>query len=160
MMTSNVKPIPDGHHSIIPHIAVRGADQAIAFYKRAFGAKEVSRHPAPDGKSIMHAEVQIGDSRLFLNDEFPDMGCVSPLALNGTPVTIHLWTEDVDTVFNQAVAAGAQVAMPVTDMFWGDRYGQVTDPFGHRWSIATHVRTVSPEEMRQAAAAAFATSCA
>jgi uncharacterized glyoxalase superfamily protein PhnB len=155
-MVPNVKPIPEGHHHLVPHLVVRGAAQAIEFYTKAFGAKEVCRHTCPDSQAIMHAQLQIGDSRLFLNDEFPEMGCLSPQGLNGSPVTIHLWSEDVDATFNQAVAAGAQVAMPVTNQFWGDRYGMVIDPFGHRWSIGTHIRDVSPEEMMQTAAAAFA----
>jgi uncharacterized glyoxalase superfamily protein PhnB len=104
----------------------------------------------------MHAEVQIGDSRVHLNDEFPGMGATSPLALNGTPVTLHLWCEDVDAAFDQAVRAGAQVMMPLADQFWGDRYGILIDPFGHRWSLASHVKDLTPEQMRQAAAEAFA----
>ncbi len=155
-MANLVKRVPEGCHTVTPHLVVRGAAEAIAFYKKAFGARELSRHPGPDGKSIMHAEVQIGDSRLYLNDEFPAMGATSPLALNGTPVTIHLWVEDVDSVFNQAVQAGGQVLMPVADQFWGDRYGMLVDPFGHRWSVASHMRDMSPEELMKAAAAAFA----
>jgi uncharacterized glyoxalase superfamily protein PhnB len=154
-MANNGKRIPEGHHSIVPHLVVRGGAQAIEFYQRAFGAQELSRCTCPDSQAIMHAELQIGDSRLFLNDEFPEMGCQSPPSLNGSPVTLHLWSEDVDALFNQAIAAGAQVAMPVADQFWGDRYGMLIDPFGHRWSIATHVRDVPQEEMMQAAAAAF-----
>ncbi len=113
--------------------------------------------PDPKGK-LMHGEIKIGNSFVFLADEFPEMGCRSPLALGGTPVTIHLYVEDADAVFNQAVAAGAQVRMPPRDMFWGDRYGQVTDPFGHVWSIATHLEDVPPEEMAKRAQAAFANS--
>jgi PhnB protein len=154
-MAGNVKRVPDGYHTVMPHLVVRGAAKAIDFYKKAFGAKELRRHPGPDGQSIMHAELQIGDSRVFLNDEFPTMGAISPQALNGTPVTLHLQVEDVDGLFKQAVAAGAQVIMPVADQFWGDRYGQVADPFGHRWSMASHIRDLTPEQLKEAAAAAF-----
>jgi PhnB protein len=159
MDMATVKRVPEGMHTVTPHLAVRGAAKAIEFYKKAFGAKELNRHPVPNTDQIMHAEIQIGDSRIFLNDEFPDMGVVGPQALKGTPVTIHLQVEDVDSLFNQAVKAGATAAMPVTDMFWGDRYGVLTDPFGHKWSIGSHVRDVSPEEMAKAAAAAFSGQC-
>src|SRR5262245_32956153 len=155
-MANNGKWIPEGHHQIVPHIVVRGAAQAIAYYERAFGAEELCRHTDPNSNLVMHAEVRIGDSRLFLHDEFPQMGSLSPQGLNGTPVTIHLWVDDVDTVFDRAVQAGAQVIMPVSDQFWGDRFGMLTDPFGHRWSLATHLREVSPEELKQAAAGACA----
>jgi uncharacterized glyoxalase superfamily protein PhnB len=155
-MGQNGKWIPEGQHHLIPHITVRGAAQAMAFYQKAFGAKELRRHTCPGSEAVMHAAMQIGDSQLMLNDEFPEMGCLSPLGLNGSAVTLHLWVEDVDAVFNRAVEAGAQVAMPVADQFWGDRYGILIDPFGHRWSLATHVRDVPPEEMMKAAAAAFA----
>jgi uncharacterized glyoxalase superfamily protein PhnB len=155
-MAGPVKRVPQGFHTVTPHLVVRGASEAIEFYKKAFGARELHRAPGPDGKSIMHAEVQIGDSRIFLNDEYPDMGAVSPLALKGSPVTIHLYVEDADRVFQQAVQAGAKVAMPLADQFWGDRYGIVIDPFGHHWSIGSHVKDMTPEEMQKAAAAAFA----
>jgi PhnB protein len=155
-MTYNGKRIPEGHHSLVPHLAVRGAAQAIEFYKKAFGAKELRRAPGPDGKTLLHAEVQIGDSRIFLNDEYPEMGAISPQGLKGTPVTIHLQVEDVDSLYQQAVSAGAQVVMPLADQFWGDRYGMVTDPFGHQWSMASHVKDMTPEEMAKASAAAFA----
>jgi len=154
-MAGNKSRVPEGHHTITPHLVVKGATQAIDFYKKAFGAKELHRHAGPDGSSIMHAALQIGDSRLFLNDEFPGMGVTSPLAMGGTPVTIHLYVEDVDAVFGQAVQAGAQVVMPLADQFWGDRYGMVIDPFGHRWSIASQVQELTPEQLRKAAAAAF-----
>jgi uncharacterized glyoxalase superfamily protein PhnB len=153
-MTTAVKRIPEGCHTVSPHLAVRGAAQAIEFYKKAFGARELRRHPGPDGK-IMHAEVQIGDSRVYLNDEFPEMGSSAPPTLGGTPVTLHLWTEDVDAVFNQAVQAGAQVLMPLSDQFWGDRYGMVQDPFGHRWSLASHLQDPTPEQIAAAGAAAM-----
>ena len=149
-MAGPVKRVPQGFHTLTPHLVVRGAAEAIDFYKKAFGGRELSRAPGPDGKTVMHAEIQIGDSRIFLNDECPDMGVVSPLALKGSPVTLHLYVEDADTVAARAVRLGAKTTMPVTDMFWGDRYGQIEDPFGHRWSIATHIRDVAPAEMQKA----------
>jgi PhnB protein len=155
-MASKVRRVPEGLHTVTPHLVVRGAAQAIEFYKKAFGAKEQRRAPGPDGKTLLHAEVQIGDSRIFLNDEYPEMGAISPQGLKGTPVTIHLQVEDVDSLYQQAVSAGAQVVMPLADQFWGDRYGMVTDPFGHQWSMASHVKDMTPEEMAKASAAAFA----
>jgi PhnB protein len=155
-MKPPVKPVPDGYHTVTPHLVVRGATRAIDFYKRAFGAEELGRMPGPDGKSIVHAEIKIGDSILFLADEFPDMGARSPQQLGGTPCVINLYVEDVDAVFNRAVAAGAQASMPPADMFWGDRYGKLTDPFGHEWSVATHQEDVPPEEMTRRAQAFFA----
>ena len=143
---SKVKAIPDGMHSLTPHLVCRDAAAAIDFYGRAFGAIERFRLPAPNGK-IVHACVQIGDSQLFLVDEMPEHGAHGPQALKGTPVTIHLQVEDADAAFARAMRAGAMVTMPLADMFWGDRYGQVVDPFGHHWSIATHLREVSREEM-------------
>src|SRR5438132_10739396 len=124
-MTNRIKAIPEGFHTLTPHLIVKDASQAIEFYKKAFGAEELSRLPGPDGSSIMHAALQIGDSRLFLADEFPQMGARGPASIGGTPVTIHVYVEDVDAAFNQAVAAGAKVRMPLDDMFWGDRYGQI-----------------------------------
>lgn len=143
-MAAKVKPIPDGFHSITPGLVCKDAARAIDFYKKAFGAKERMRMPTPDGK-IGHAELQIGDSVLFLGDEFPQMGAVAPTGPQS--VSLFVYLEDVDTVFNRAVAAGAKVDMPVTDQFWGDRYGKLTDPFGHHWGLATHTEDVSPEEM-------------
>ena len=150
MTTPQVKPIPDTMHTITPHLVCAGAAEAIEFYRQAFGAVEHGRIPGPDGK-LMHAMIRIGDSPLMLVDEFPQWNSFGPKALKGTPVTIHLYVEDVDAVTAQAVAAGATVVMPVEDMFWGDRYGVVEDPFGHRWSVATHIRDASPEEIREAA---------
>ncbi|MEJ2592753.1 MAG: VOC family protein [Candidatus Thiodiazotropha sp.] len=150
MTTSQVKPIPETMHTITPHLVCAGAAEAIEFYKQAFGAVEHGRIPGPDGK-LMHAMIRIGDSPLMLVDEFPQWNSFGPKALKGTPVTIHLYVEDVDAVTAQAVAAGATVVMPVEDMFWGDRYGVVEDPFGHRWSVATHIRDASPEEIRAVA---------
>jgi PhnB protein len=149
-----VKPIPDGFHTITPHIVVQGAAKAIDFYKAAFAAEELSRHPTPDGK-IMHALLKIGDTMLMLNDEFPQMGAKGPKSIGGTPVTLHMYVQDADKSFNRAVQAGATVTMPIADMFWGDRYGIVTDPFGHSWSIATHKQDLTPEQMKKAGEAAF-----
>lgn len=150
MTTPQVKPIPDTMHSVTPHLICEGAADAIEFYKQAFGAVEVGRIPGPDGK-LMHAMIRIGDSHVMLVDEFPQWNSFGPKALKGTPVTIHLYVEDVDAVVGEARAAGAKEVMPVEDMFWGDRYGVVEDPFGHRWSVATHIRDASPEEIRAAA---------
>jgi PhnB protein len=149
MTSAKVKPIPDGMHSVTPHLVCAGAADAIAFYEKAFGAVETVRMPDPQGK-IMHAAVRIGDSTIMLADEFPDFGSFGPKALKGSPVVIHLYVDNADEFAARAVAAGARMTMPVSEMFWGDRYGQLEDPFGHRWSVATHVREVSPEEMRQA----------
>ncbi len=138
------QPIPAGTPSVVPRLVVRGGNAAIDFYKRAFGALEVRRMPGSDAQTVMHAELQIGNARLYLADEFPGMGARSPLALKGSPVVIDLWFADVDAAFARAVGAGARVTMPLADMFWGDRYGQVKDPFGH-----------SSEQRMQRAAAAF-----
>lgn len=151
-----VKAIPDGFHAITPHMVIKGAADAIDYYKKAFGATEIMRMPAPDGKRLMHAEIMIGGSILMLSDEFPEYGGgKSPVSLGGTCVTINLYVDDCDGVFNRAVAAGATVKMPPTDMFWGDRYGQVVDPFGHVWALATHKEDLTPEQIGQRAAAAF-----
>ncbi len=158
-MLGNVNPIPEGHHTITPHLIVRNCGKAIEFYSKAFGARELFRIPGPDG-SVMHAELQIGNSIIYMCEECPDMEAVSPQALNGSPVTIHLYVENVDTAFKKATNAGAEVVMPLSDMFWGDRYGKVTDPFGHHWSLATHVEDVPPQELEQRAAAAMSGSCA
>lgn len=147
--------IPEGYHTVTPHLVVENAAEAIEFYKRAFGAQELCRMPAPDGKRLFHAELQIGDSRLMLCDAFPEYGSPGPKALGGSPITLHLYVDNVDVAFDRALQAGATVAMPLEDMFWGDRYGKLVDPYGHHWSLATHVRDVSPEEMKQAAEAAF-----
>ena len=149
MTGAAVTPIPQGMHSLSPHLVCAGAAQAIEFYKSAFNAVEQGRMPGPDGK-LMHAAVKIGDSTLMLVDEMLEYGAKSPKTLNGSPVTIHLYVEDADATFARAVAAGAKVTMPLADQFWGDRYGQIEDPFGHKWSIATHQRDVTPEEMREA----------
>ena len=153
-MAGKVKRIRDGCHTVAPHLVVSDSLRAIEFYKKAFGAEELCCHAGPGGK-IMHAEVRIGDSRVFLNDEFPGM-CRSPQSLGGTPVTIHLAVEDVDRLYRQALDAGAQVLMPLADQFWGDRYGIVTDPFGHQWSMASHLKDMTEEEIKKAGEAHFA----
>lgn len=134
-----VRPIPEGYHTLTPSLTLHDAATAIEFYVRAFGAKELSRALAPDGKKIWHAELQIGDSRLMLNDEFPEMGSRSARSLGGAPVTLWMYVEDADALFERAVAAGATATMPVGDMFWGDRMGMLLDPFGQAWGIATRV---------------------
>lgn len=144
-----VKPIPDDMHSVTPHLVCAGAVGAIEFYKKAFNAVEAGRLPGPQGK-LMHAMIRIGDSPVMLVDEMPEWGSFGPKSLRGSPVTIHLYVEDVDAVVARALAAGAKITMPVADMFWGDRYGKLEDPFGHHWSVATHIRDVSPAEMQQA----------
>ena len=146
-----VQPIPEGYHSITPYLVVNGAAEAIEFYKRAFGAIEIDRSPTPDGNKIMNASIQIGDSRIMLNDEFPEFGCKGPVTLGGTAVTLHLYVEDADAVFEQAVAAGSTITMPISDAFWGDRYGCVTDPFGHSWGIATRKRIMTADDLKQLA---------
>jgi PhnB protein len=147
-------PIPKGYHVVTPSIVVRGASEAIEFYKKAFGARELNRMPGPDGK-IMHAEIRIGDSIVMLSDEYPQMGSVSPLGSSGIVSSLLIYTRDADALFNQAIAAGAKVSMPLADMFWGDRYGRVRDPFGHDWQIATHKEDLTPKEMAKRAAAAM-----
>ncbi len=151
-MKNKVKPIPDGYHTATPYLTIRGAVAAIEFYKRAFGAKELFQMPGPDGK-IMHAEIRIGDSNIMLADESAATGTQSPQALNGTAASVFLYVEDVDATFKQAVKAGAKETMPVQDMFWGDRFGKLTDPFGHKWMLATHIEDVTPAEMEKRTAA-------
>jgi PhnB protein len=148
-----VKPIPEGYHSVTPYLIIHGAADAIEFYKKAFGATELFRFPAPDGK-IGHAEIKIGDSPIMLADEFAEMGYKGPETPGGSPVSIMLYVEDVDTVFNRAVEAGASVKEALQDKFYGDRMGTLTDPFGHRWHVGTHKEDVSMEEMEQRAKAA------
>jgi uncharacterized glyoxalase superfamily protein PhnB len=143
------KPIPDGMHTVTPHLVCAGASDAIEFYKKAFDATETARLPAPDGK-LMHASIRIGDSTVMLVDEAPQHGMTGPKALKGSPVIIHLYVDDADAVVARAAAAGARITMPVSEMFWGDRYGQLEDPFGHRWSVATQVRDATPAQMREA----------
>jgi PhnB protein len=150
-----VKPVPDGYRTVTPYLVLNNAAAAIDFYKRAFGAKEIVRMDGPQGK-IGHAEIKIGDSMVMLSDEMPGSGQRSPQSLGGTAVAIFLYVKDVDSVFSQAVSAGAKVEMPLDDMFWGDRYGKLTDPFGHSWSLATHKEDVAPEEMGRRAKEAMA----
>jgi PhnB protein len=141
------KPIPDGFHSVTPSLVVRDAAKAIEFYKRALGAQELVRMPGPDGK-IMHAEIKIGDSIIFLGEENPQMGAKSPQTLGGCTGTLSIYVPNVDDVFKQAVAAGGKETMPVADQFWGDRYGTFVDPFGYSWGIATHKEDLNPQEMQ------------
>jgi PhnB protein len=156
-MAKNVPYAPPTLGAITPHLIVRGAAKAIAFYKEVFGAKELSRNPGPDGQRLMHAHIEIAGSHLFLADEFPEMGpCRSPAALGASSVTLTFYCPNVDEVFKRAVAAGATVKMPPMDMFWGDRYCQVTDPFGHDWALATHIEDVPPDELQRRGQAAFA----
>jgi len=136
-------------HTVTPHLVCAGAVDAIEFYKKAFGAVEGGRLPGPNGR-LMHAMIRIEGSAVMLVDEMPEWGALGPKSLKGSPVTIHLYVEDVDAFTARAVAAGAKVTMPVADMFWGDRYGKLEDPVGHHWSVGTHIRDVSPEEMQQA----------
>ncbi len=144
-----VGPVPQGMRTVTPHLICAGAAAAIEFYKKAFNALEEVRMPGPGGK-LMHAQIRIGDSAVMLVDESPERGVFAPQPGKGSPVWIHLYVADVDACVAQAVAAGAVVTMPPTDMFWGDRYSQLHDPFGHHWSVATHIREVTPDEMRQA----------
>jgi len=151
---AGVAPIPPGYPQVSPYLCVDGADQAIEFYCTVFGATERVRMPGPDGK-VGHAELQLGDSLIMLSDELPQMGGRSPKSIGGTPVTLSVYVDDVDTVFDRAVQAGAQTLRPVENQFYGDRTGQFEDPFGHRWSVATHVEDVSGEEMARRAAEAM-----
>ena len=148
-MNAKVKPIPDGFHSITPYLTVKGGAAALEFYKRAFGARERFRMPGPDGKTIGHAEIVIGDSIIMLADEFPQCGNQSPQALKGTPVSLLLYVEDVDSAFKRAVEAGATVRQPLENKFYGERAGCVSDPFGHLWTLMTHIEDVSPKEMQK-----------
>jgi uncharacterized glyoxalase superfamily protein PhnB len=150
MSKTQVNPIPEGMHTVTPHLVCAGAADAIEFYKKAFNAVEIGRTAGPQGK-LLHGLIRIGDSKVMLVDEFPDWGSFGPKSLKGSPVTMHLYVEDVDAFVAHAAAAGAKITMPLQDMFWGDRYCKLEDPFGHHWSVATHVRDVSPEEMQQAA---------
>jgi len=154
-MPAKVNPIPEGYRTVTPYLIIRDAARAIEFYVKAFGAKEVMRMPLPDGK-LAHAEIQSGDSMIMMADENPEWGARSPQALNGTPVGVFLYVPDVDATFQRAVDAGATPTMPPADMFWGDRYGKLKDPFGHEWSVGTHVEDVPPEEMGKRQEAYFA----
>jgi PhnB protein len=138
-------------HTITPHLTVRGVSEAVKFYEKAFGAAELYRNLAPDGKSVMHVELMLGDSRLLLHDEFPEHGQVSPLGGQATGVVLHLYVDDVDDIYQRTVDAGATVVMPLQDCFWGDRYAIVVDPFGHRWSMATRIEDLSPRQVQKRA---------
>lgn len=155
-MATNVKAIPEGYRTVTPYLIVRGTAQALEFYQKAFGAQVAMRMAGPDGKSILHAEIKIGDSMVFLTDEGPGMTGRSPQTLGGTTGSIYLYVEDADACFARAVAAGAKAQMPPTDMFWGDRFGMVVDPFGHEWGIATRKEDLSPDEMGRRAQAFYA----
>jgi PhnB protein len=144
----SVKPVPDGYHTVTPHLTIRDAARAIEFYKAAFGAEQRGVMKGPDGK-IMHAELKIGDSIIMLSDEFPEMGAVSPQTLGGSSTGLHIYLDNVDSAFDKAVKAGAEVEMPVMDQFWGDRYGKLKDPFGHKWSLGTHIKDLSMDEMKK-----------
>jgi len=151
-MSKTVQPIPAGHENLIPHLVCTPASEAISFYKKAFGAEEIQRIPAPDGRRIMHAAIRIGKSFVFLVDDFPEFcggKASSPTALKGTPVTIHHYVENCDAAIKRAQDAGATVSMPAADMFWGDRYGVLSDKWGNRWAVATHKEDVSSEEMKK-----------
>ncbi|RZI44424.1 VOC family protein [Herbaspirillum sp. HC18] len=153
-MASKVNPIPDGYHTLTPYLTIRNAAAALDFYKRAFGADETFRVASPDGK-IGHAEIRIGDSAIMLSDEFPEMGAKSPEAMGGSPVMLHLYVENVDALVDRAVQAGGKLERPVADQFYGDRGGMITDPFGHKWWIATHVEDVPPDELERRSKATF-----
>jgi len=144
------KAIPEGYHSVTPYLVIKGAADAIEFYKRAFGATELMRMPSPDGR-IGHAEITIGDSHIMLADEFPEMGHRSPQSIGGTGVSLMVYLENVDEVFKRALAAGAEQLQPIKDQFYGDRSGTLRDPFGHEWTLSTHVEDIPPEEMRRRA---------
>jgi len=143
------EPFPEGFHTVTPAIVVSNSKEAIEFYKKAFGATEIYQFPAPDGR-IMHAMIQIGDSKIMMSDEFPDMNVKSPTTIGDTSVTLHMYVDDADKTFNQAVNAGAKVVVPIMDAFWGDRYGMVKDPYGHSWSIGTPQKNITAQEMRKA----------
>ncbi len=149
------KPIPEGFHTMTPYLVVKGARQAIDFYKKAFGAEELTCSLDERNGRVMNAKVRIGNSILMLNDEYPEFGAFGPSGTNKPAISVHLYVEDVDAFFNKAVEAGAEVTMPVTDMFWGDRFGQLKDPFGHSWSVATHTQDLTEEQMAEGAKNAF-----
>jgi uncharacterized glyoxalase superfamily protein PhnB len=148
-MTEKAKPIPDGYHSVTPSLVIKEASKAIDWYTKALGAQELYRVPSPDGR-LLHAEIKIGDSIIMMTDEMPEMGGKGPQALGGTPVSLMIYCEDCDALFNRAVGAGASVRAPLEDAFWGDRWGMVVDPFGHVWAIATRKKNLSVEEMKRA----------
>ena len=152
---NEVKKIPDGYHSITPILIVKDGLKAIEYYKKVFGAIDKGTMMMPDNKSVAHAELMIGDSKIMLSDEFPKMKSLSPTSIGGSPVSLYLYVEDVDKTFNLAVAEGGKSLFPVQDQFYGDRHGSIQDPFGHIWSIATHIKDLTEEEMKKAAEEAF-----
>jgi PhnB protein len=154
-MPTKVKPVPDGHRTVAPYLAIKNAASALEFYKQAFGAIETYKLIIPDGR-VGHAEIRLGDSLIMLADEFPEFGGKAPASLGGSPVSIHLYVEDVDAFVKKAVAAGARELKPVADQFYGDRSGQLQDPFGHLWWVATHKEDVAPEELQKRVRALFA----
>jgi len=156
---NEVKKIPDGYHSITPMLIVKDGLKAIEYYKKVFGAIDKGTMMMPDNKSVAHAELLIGDSKIMLSDEFPEMKSLSPTTIGGTPVSLYLYIEDVDKTFNLAVAEGGKSLFPVQDRFYGDRHGTIQDPFGHIWSIATHIKDLTKEEMKKAAEEAFSKMC-
>jgi len=154
-MPSSVKPIPDGHRTVAPYLAIKNAAGALEFYKKAFGAIETYKLIIPDGR-VGHAEIRLGDSLIMLSDEFPEFGSKAPETLGGSPVSIHLYVEDVDAFVKRALAAGARELKPIANQFYGDRSGQLEDPYGHLWWVATHKEDVAPEEMQKRVRALFA----
>lgn len=152
---NEVKKIPEGYHTITPILIVKDGLKAIEYYKKVFGAIDKGTMMMPDNKSVAHAELEIGDSKIMLSDEFPEMKCLSPPSVGGSPVSLFLYVEDVDEIFTLAVSEGGKSLDPIQDQFWGDRHGIIQDPFGHVWSISTHIKDLSPEEIKKAGAEAF-----
>jgi len=152
---AKVKAIPEGYHTITPNLVIAGAEKAIDFYKKGFGATEIARMPGPNG-GIIHAELRIGDSVFMLGEEMPEMGAKGPKALGGSPVSLYIYVENVDAAWDRAIKAGATSVMPLADMFWGDRTGWLEDPFGHKWALAQHVKDLTPEEIQKGQEAFFA----
>jgi PhnB protein len=155
-MTTHVKPVPEGFHTVTPHLVLKNAKQAIEFYKKALDAKVLGLFPMPNGKGILHAQIRIGDSILMMGEEMPNQACQSAETLGTSPISLYIYVPNVDAVFKQAVAAGAAVTMPVADAFWGDRCGTLKDPFGYSWTIATHTRDLTPEKIQEGAQAFLA----
>lgn len=155
-MSDSARPISEGENALTPYLSIQGAKEAIDFYKRAFGATEVHRMTCPQTGNILHAALKIGDATLFLSEEYPDCGSVGPQRLGGSPVTLHLSVQDTDAAFNRAVEAGATPEMPPENMFWGDRFAKIVDPFGHKWSLAHQIEALTPDQMQERMVAAFA----
>jgi len=152
---SKIRKVPKGYRSVTPSLVVKDGLKAVEYYKKVFEAKDQGIMMTPEGKSVAHAELEIGNSKIMLCDEFPQMKCLSPFTIGGSPVSLYLYVEDVDKTFNLAVTEGAKVLDPLTDQFWGDRHGSIQDPFGHIWSLATHVKDLTEAEMKKAAEEAF-----